>query len=376
MFFLLRKKESRKSSYNMRIAILLPKETAFPIGGYKVVYEYANYLVSKGDEVYILYFSSYNFIKYGIKEKLWIIRYHIKAIYKKTFLSSLWFHLDSRIRECRVLYFNRLLMPKCDAYIATAIKTAIELNRIESINNSKKFYFIQGFENWSLNGDNNSVCETYKYRMTKIVVSKWLKYILDNMGEVSYLIPNGFDFTSFNTYVPVEQRNPHRLVYMYHLNPQKGADIAFKAFELVKKCIPDLHVTIFSVYSKPDGLPQWYSFYQQPNQSLLNEIYNNAAIYVGSSSNEGWGLTVGEAMICGCAVVCTDNKGYLEMAVDGDNALVVPVGDSEKMAEAIIKLVHDDELRIRLAENGHKGIQRFNWENSFIKFRDVLHSVA
>ena len=361
----------------MRIAILLPKETPYPIGGYKVIYEYANYLVSKGDEVYILYFSSYNFFKCGIKEKLWIIRYHIKAILlKKTFQSSLWFHLDPRIQERRVLSINNILMPKCDAYIATAVKTAIELNSITSIENNKKFYLIQGFENWSFNGEGDSVCETYKYSMTKIVISNWLKEILDSMGESSYLIPNGFDFNSFYSYIPIKQRDPHHLVYMYHSNPQKGANVAFKAFEMVKKRIPDLHVTIFSVYSKPDCLSQWYSFYQQPNQILLNEIYNNAAIYVGSSSNEGWGLTVGEAMICGCGVVCTDNKGYLEMAVDGDNALVVPVGDSEKMAEAIIKLVHDNELRIRLAKNGHKGIQRFNWENSFMKFRDVLHSIA
>jgi glycosyltransferase involved in cell wall biosynthesis len=81
-------------------------------------------------------------------------------------------------------------------------------------------------------------------------------------------------------------------------------------------------------------------------------------------------------MICGCAVVCTDCKGYLEMATNGENALVVPVGDAEKMAQAIIKLISNDTLRITIAENGRKSIQQFKWDNSFIEFKELLHSVS
>jgi glycosyltransferase involved in cell wall biosynthesis len=359
----------------MRIAFLLPRENSYPIGGYKVIYEYANYLV-KQDDVFILYSSTYRFGEHGILGKLRILKYHLFVSLRKKFLSSKWFNLNTKIREVRVLSINKFFIPHCDAYIATTINTAIALNSISSIENKKKLYFIQGFENWFVNGSGERVYETYKFPMTKIVISNWLKRIMDDMNEQAYLIPNGFDFKFFHYSTAIEQRDPFHIAYMYHTNPIKGTEVAFQAFELVKKAIPELRVTMFSAYSKPNRLPNWCDFYQQPDQSLFNTIYNEAAIYVGSSSNEGWGLTIGEAMICGCAVVCTDCKGYLEMAKNGENALVVPVGDAEKMAQAIIKLISNDTLRITIAENGRKSIQQFNWDNSFIEFRELLHSVS
>lgn len=359
----------------MRIAFLLPREIPYPAGGYKVIYEYANYLVSQDDEVYILYSSSYDFWGSGVKDKLRILKYHLLSCRKKSFQSSSWFNLDAKVREERILSIDKFFIPKCDVYIATAIKTAIALNKISSIDNKKKFYFIQGFENWFFNGDDARVYETYKYPMTKIVISNWLKRIMDDINEQAYLIPNGFDFNFFHYSTPIEQREPFHIAYMYHTNPLKGTEVAFRAFELVKKAIPELHVTMFSAYSKPDNLPDWCDYYQKPDKALFNKIYNEAAIFVGSSNNEGWGLTVGEAMICGCAVVCTDCRGYLEMATDGENALVVPIGDSDRMANAIIKLVIDDKLRFRIAENGRKSIDRFKWDSSFSKFKEVIYSV-
>lgn len=360
----------------MRIAFILPREYPYPVGGYKVVYEYANYLASQNDEVYILYSSSYSLGELRIIDKLRILKYYLLARKRKTFLSSLWFNLKAEVHETRIMSIDKYFLPKCDAYIATAIKTAVALNKIHSINNKKKFYFIQGFENWSVNGNDSLVYETYKYPMTKIVISNWLKRIMDEMNEEAFFIPNGFDFDFFQYSTPIEKRNRFHIAYMYHPHPLKGAEVAFQAFEKVKATIPELRITIFSAYDKPEGLPDWYDFYQQPNQALFNKIYNDAAIFVGSSNNEGWGLTIGEAMICGCAVVCTNNRGYLEMVVNEDNALVVPVGDSERMSDAIIRLIHDVDLRIRLAKNGHNSIQRFKWENSFKELRDVIHSIV
>jgi predicted membrane protein len=105
---------------------------------------------------------------------------------------------------------------------------------------------------------------------------------MDDMNEQAYLIPNGFDFKFFHYSTPIEQRDPFHIAYMYHTNPIKGTEVAFQAFELVKKAIPELRVTMFSAYSKPNRLPNWCDFYQQPDQSLFNTIYNEAAIYVGS----------------------------------------------------------------------------------------------
>ena len=87
---------------------------------------------------------------------------------------------------------------------------------------------------------------------------------------------------------------------------------------------------------------------------------------------EGWGLTVGEAMRRGQAVVCTDNKGYLEMAKDGYNALVAPVGDALALANNIVRLMTDDDLRCQIAANGLAYIRQFDIEESYRKLKHIL----
>ena len=101
-------------------------------------------------------------------------------------------------------------------------------------------------------------------------------------------------------------------------------------------------------------------------------MYNDSAIYVGPSCVEGWGLTIGEAMICGCAVACTNNKGYLEMAKNDETALVSPVGDEEALANNILRLIEDEELRYKIASNAKLFIRQFDIDEMYQKFKRCL----
>ena len=60
-------------------------------------------------------------------------------------------------------------------------------------------------------------------------------------------------------------------------------------------------------------MPGWMEYYRQPDHDTHNRIYNSSSIYLASSLQEGWGLTVGEAMIYGNAIVCTDTLGFQEV---------------------------------------------------------------
>lgn len=44
-------------------------------------------------------------------------------------------------------------------------------------------------------------------------------------------------------------------------------------------------------------MPGWIEYYRQPDRDTHNRIYNSSSIYLASSLQKGWGLTVGEAMI-------------------------------------------------------------------------------
>ena len=351
-----------------KIFFLLPNSASKPVGGVKVVLEYANRLAKDGYYVSLVYAAYSRWCKFGLLHTLYYLYRFIIAKISGNFKPR-WFLVDQRIEQTLVWSFDKFQYFKDATFIATAVDTAFYLNRYKT-NSNNKFYFIQDFENWFVSDE--FVRQTYHYDMKKIVVSTWLKNIIEDCGEQAVLVPNGFDMNFFNLSTSIQDRDSNEIICLYHTDKRKGLDVAFQAFEGVKKICPNLHVTLFGSPPKPENLADWYSYYQQPDRETFNRIYNRAAIFVGASYAEGWGLTIGEAMLCGCAVACTDNLGYLEMAKDGETALVSPVGQYKPLADHIIQLIKDNELRQRIAKAGNAFIHQMDIETSYRQFKKAI----
>lgn len=352
------------------ITFLFPHPTAGPTGGYKVVYEYANRLANDGHQVHIVYSGSIYWSKKTLYHKMTsCVRYMQQLL--KGYSCRKWFSLDKRVKEYFSLSLNNRHVPKSDIYVATSPYTAYYLNQYP-VNPDKKFYFIQGKEDWGL-GLKEILFDTYHYPLQKIVIASWLQKMLkDDHREESVLISNGYDFTKFSLDIPAAKRNPYTVSMLYHIMECKDCAMGFRALDIVKSRYPQLQVILFGVPDRPAILPEWYKYYKQPDSVTHNRINNEAAIFIGTSKTEGWGLTVGEAMICGQAVCCTDNDGYKEMAIDGETALVSAIGDAEAMAQNIIRLIENEEQRLHIAENGNRFIQQFSWDESYHKLLNVL----
>lgn len=352
------------------VCFILPHPAAGPTGGYKVVYEYANRLAADDIEVHIVYSGSIFWKQKPLRYKLTNCVRYIQQ-YVKGFSGKKWFDLERRVKEHLTFSMNYRHMPITDLYIATSPYTAWYLNEYP-IPNEKKFYLIQDYENWGP-ALSQILADTYMMPLTKVVISSWLKQMLKNeYNQDSVLLPNGFDFEKFTLSLQIKDKDKYRVSMLYHTMERKRTEDAIEALKIVKKRIPTLRVNAFGVPSRPDNLPDWFDYYQTPNDAIHNRLNNEAAIYVGSSETEGWGLTVGEAMICGQAVCCTDNAGYREMAIDGETALLSPVRNPQALANNVIRLIEDDNLRMNLADTGHKFIQRFRWEDSYKNFKKLL----
>ena len=359
-----------------RIAFLLPRSGVTPIGGYKVVYEYANRLAADGYEVELVY-PAYvaRFQQSLLVTCLKWSKSLITFLYRrwKGYSGRQWFPLHERIKEHWVWSLVEKRVPLADVYIATAVQTSRYLERYVGILPERKYYFIQGFENWGSNTSEH-VMESYRYPMRKIAIARWLVERVESCGESCALIYNGFDFDYFKREIPCSDRDKFRIAMMYHALETKGCADGFKALEIVKARYPQIEVSIFGATPRPRHLPKWYHYVQRPDRQTHNRIYNEAAIFIGTSWSEGWGLTVGEAMMCGAAVACTDNPGYSELARNSETALVSPIKNSQALAENIIRLLEDDELRCRIAEAGYRNIQQFTWEASYPKFRSLIEN--
>ena len=352
------------------ILFVFPLGKNVPTGGLKIVYDYSNRLISDNFDVTIAYAAYFDSTDKSLMRKIKAVGKYLYAVvfFKNT--GYTWYKKDSRIREVFVWNLNYNNIPKADIYIATSVNSAPYVSSYP-IDRNKKFYFIQDYEAFIV-PDDSFIKWTYRLPLRKIVISKWLSNLVEREKETCIIIPNGFDSNKFKVIIPIEQKDKFLISMLYHINDRKDIGTGIKAIEMAHKKIPQLRLVLFGAYPEPENLPNWIKYCKMPSLEKHIEINNRAAIYVGCSKIEGWGLTVGEAMMCGQAVACTDNDGYKEMASDKVNALLSPVGDSGALAENIIRLVLDDNLRYELAKKGVETIKEFNIERSYALFRDSL----
>lgn len=343
----------------MRITFVLPFSGRVPVGGVKVVYEYANQLVALGHTVDVMHPAGL-YLGLGKNDRLTrnIIKFFGYGLTKK-YLPTAWFKLDARVKLHWVPTLHAVFVRTADVIVATAWETAEWVMRYPA-DRGQKFYLIQGFEAWS--AERERVIKTWTLPFKKIVISHWLQKIADSLDEPSCLIQNGLDFVKFGVDVPPECRNPRSFLMLYHELEFKGVKDGLQALEQLRLNYPNIKLTLFGVtIPKPGELPDWVRFEQLPTEERLRALYNEAAIFIGPSWTEGWSLTSAEAMQCGCATVLTKNGGHEEFAVHEETSLLSAPKDVNAMARNIERLLQDNDIRIQLANAGVAQIARFTW---------------
>lgn len=354
------------------IAILVTGVAWKPLGGLKVLYEYANRLVDEGAKIDIFYAASSDFGQYNTNLKIKAVVKYLFFRWVKSYKCESWFKLNNKIKEHLVWKLTEASVGNHECYIATTIQSAIFLSKFSNTENSKKYYFIQDFENWSYGINDAIVYDSFKYPMTKIVIANWLKSKVESVGQSCHVVPNGFDPSNFYITLPIEERKHTQVCMMYNTKLSKGCEDCFKALDIVKQQVPGLRVSVFGIPQRPDFLSDWYDYIQLPTIAQLRALYNKSAIFIGASHSEGWGLTIGEAMMCGCAVACTNNDGYIEMAKNNETALVSEIRNPCMLAKNILRFVQDDSYRIVIAKQGKQFIDTLDFNSSYAKFKNAI----
>lgn len=104
------------------------------------------------------------------------------------------------------------------------------------------------------------------------------------------------------------------------------------------------------------------------------EVVHIADIFLFPSYREGLGVAPIEAMSAGVPIIASDIRGVREYAVNMHNSILLPPDDVKGYAEAIKKLVNNQELREFLGENASKAVAPFDIKNSLKSMSDIYHS--
>src|SRR5439155_15381237 len=78
-------------------------------------------------------------------------------------------------------------------------------------------------------------------------------------------------------------------------------------------------------------------------------------------TQEVFPIAILEAFAVGLPVVVSDLKTFERLVVNGVNGLVVPRGDSQALADVLLAMLSDTELRYRLGSNARQYAERYDW---------------
>ncbi len=105
-------------------------------------------------------------------------------------------------------------------------------------------------------------------------------------------------------------------------------------------------------------------------------ILKSIDVLVLPSYREGTPNVIMEAMACGRCIVATAVGGTPELLQDGVHGRLIPARDSKALADALIEVLEDAELRNRLAAAARARIRDFNYETMIERYEELLAAMA
>jgi len=77
-------------------------------------------------------------------------------------------------------------------------------------------------------------------------------------------------------------------------------------------------------------------------------------------------------LLCGAALAATDIDGHREFAFHEKTALTSPVRTPAALAENVVRLIRDNDLRIQLAKGGNDFVRQLTYQRSGARFEAAL----
>lgn len=176
---------------------------------------------------------------------------------------------------------------------------------------------------------------------------------------------------------------PKQVVAAGRYVPQKGFDVLIGAWRKVADRHPDWVLRIYGdgmreqLQAQIDSLGLTGSCILEHSTPDIAEKFCESSVFVLSSRYEGFGMVIIEAMACGVPPVSFACPcGPRDIISDGEDGLLVPPGDTEKLAESICRLIEDESLRRTMGQQARKSVERFRIERIMAQWNDLFEEVV
>ena len=263
-------------------------------------------------------------------------------------------------------------LPATRVLVATAYQTVPPVALVAARRpETRAAYFVQDYEGWFGGDPVEAVAQTYDLVPQITVISTWLAGLIgERHGHRASVVPMSGDPEVFYPRGDRADDGRVRVVAMLRYEERRGWRYLLPALRKIA-AHPRVEIVLFGAHRfEEENFP--HSHAGVLSRDGVARLLSTAHIVVDPSLFQGFGLVGLEAMASGAACVLTASGGVMEYARHDDNALVVPPGDAEALAGAMLQLVEDRPLRERLAAGAVATARTFTWRRSAEAFKAFL----
>lgn len=190
-------------------------------------------------------------------------------------------------------------------------------------------------------------------------------------------IYNGININKFSSATPARIRKELKIDsdtkiigIVGQISPHKGQETLIRSFPLIIERTPrSVLVVIGSDFSNGQYIKKLQElsetlgisnklFFMGPRSDIPN-LLKSLDVFVLASKNEPFGLVLLEAMASGTPIVATNAGGPKEIIINKESGLLVEPGDSQALAEAVLKILQNQDLREKFILQGLKRVKKF-----------------
>lgn len=216
------------------------------------------------------------------------------------------------------------------------------------------------------------------------IANRWLFHRLAGEGRKAIYAPHAVDETRF---YPGEYRDEGHLIAVGRLSdPRKNIPLLFEAYALIRRRLagaPKLVLVGESLPTDADlahagrlGLLPFVEMHRSVDDEGLRALLQGASLLLLSSNEEGFGLTVLEAMACGLPVISTRCGGPEDTVAEGETGYLVDVGDAQSMADRACEILTTPDRGRQMGQRGRDAVlKKFTlekWGNLFLEKYDKM----
>src|SRR5437762_11144183 len=217
-----------------------------------------------------------------------------------------------------------------------------------------------------------------------IAVSHSTTIALNRYFEANWtIVPNGIDTDVFHADVPkpdVFREDIPSILFLGRFDPRNGLTTLIESFKKVRGRNRKAQLVVVG-----DG-PLRKHYYRaaggDPDITFVGSVlgerpgyYAHSAMYACPTTKASFGITLLESMACETPVVCSDIYGFRDVVKHDREALMVHRGNTEELADALVRLLDDETLRARLGKRGRQEAEQYSWSKVTEAVLDIYTAV-